>query len=319
MMPGLDIVVVNWNAGGQLRRCLESVAGTSRAGFELRRVVVVDNASRDGSADGLEEVNLPLTVIRNRDNRGFAAACNQGAAGSRAEYLLFLNPDTTLFADSLAGPIARMEAPEHRGTGIIGIRLVDERGAATHSCARFPTPARLVSKSLGLYRLSPSLFPSYQMIDWSHDRSREVDYVSGAFFLVRRSVFEELGGFDERFFVYFEETDFSKRMWARGWRSWFYADAVAMHRGGGLTEQAKADRLFYAAASRILYAGKQFRPIDAFAFALIALTLEPAVRIGSAVVSGSFGAALENARGYGRLYRAVWRLVRGESVYGERS
>jgi hypothetical protein len=319
MMAGLDIIIVNWNAGEQLRRCLESVAAAARVGFELSRVVVVDNHSSDRSAEGLDDLALPLSVIRNARNRGFAAACNQGAAGSRADYLLFLNPDTALFVDSLSKPLAYMEDREHHEVGIVGIQLVDERGAVSHSCARFPTAARLLSKSLGVYRLSPRLFPSYQMTGWNHDQSRDVDYVSGAFFMVRRSVFEAVGGFDERFFVYFEETDFSRRMRARGWTSRFLAEARAVHRGGGVSEQVPAQRLFYAAASRMLYARKHFPAIEALVVAFVTLTLEPVTRIAAAAFSGSFERARENARGYCMLYRALPRIARGMSVYDERA
>ena len=316
-MAGLDIIIVNWNAGEQLRRCVESVAAAERTGFELMRVVVVDNGSTDRSAEGLGGRALPLTVIRNASNRGFAAACNEGAEGSRAEYVLFLNPDTVLFSDSLSKPIADMENPEHRTVGIVGIQLIDERGAVSHSCARFPTAGRILSKSLGLYRLAPRLFPSYQMADWDHGRSREVDYVSGAFFLVRRRVFVELGGFDERFFVYFEETDFSRRMRDRGWTSRFLAEAKAVHRGGGVSEQARAHRLFYAAASRMLYATKHFPALGALAVAGVTLTLEPVVRVGAALFSGSWEGVRENARGYAMLYRSLPRVARGRSAHGE--
>jgi N-acetylglucosaminyl-diphospho-decaprenol L-rhamnosyltransferase len=318
-MIGLDIIIVNWNAGDQLRRCVDSIAPCARTGFELRRVVVVDNASTDRSAEGLDGRALHVHVIRNPRNRGFAAACNQGAAGSTADYLLFLNPDTVLFANSLARPLAFLEAQDHHAVGIVGIQLIDERGVVSRTCARFPTAALLLSKGLGLYRLSPRLFPSYSVADWDHARSREVDYVSGAFFMVRRRVFEELGGFDERFFVYFEETDFSRRMRGRGWASWFLADARAVHQGGGVSEQAKPHRLCYAAASRMLYARKHFRPIEASLVACVTLTLEPVVRIAAAALSGSFERVAENVRGYGMLYRALPRIARGMSIYDERS
>src|SRR5271156_1399355 len=102
MLPSLDIIIVNWNAGSQLQQCLDSIRTANFDGFELLRVVVVDNASSDGSADHLPPGNVPLSVIRNTTNRGFAAACNQGAMDSSASYLLFLNPDIVLASDSLS-------------------------------------------------------------------------------------------------------------------------------------------------------------------------------------------------------------------------
>jgi hypothetical protein len=315
---GLDIVIVNWNAGEQLRRCLDSLATAARGGFDLARVVIVDNASRDGSAEGLDYPALPLSVLRNPRNEGFAAACNRGASGSRADYLLFLNPDTELFVDSLGTPVAFMERAENRRTGIAGIQLVDENGVVSRSCARFPSLARCVSRALGLSRLSPRLFPSYMMSEWDHGSSREVDHVSGAFFLVRRAPFENLGGFDERFFVYLEDLDFSYRMSLAGWRSSYVAEARAYHKGGGVSERAKAERLFLSISSRVLYAVKHFSGVSAAALVLVTAVPEPVVRLCSSAAGGSFDDVAATARAYGMLYRALPRLVRGMSVNGSK-
>ncbi|MGD1048892.1 MAG: glycosyltransferase family 2 protein [Candidatus Krumholzibacteriaceae bacterium] len=313
---GLDVIIVNWNAGAQLRRCLDSLARTERDGFDLSRVVVVDNASRDGSAEGLDYPALPLSVIRNERNEGFAAACNRGASGSRADYILFLNPDTELFADSIAKPVAFMERSGNRRIGIAGIQLVDGSGAVSRSCARFPSLARCVSRALGLSRLSPRLFPSYIMNEWDHASNREVDHVSGAFFLVRRAPFEELGGFDERFFVYLEDLDFSYRMSLAGWKSAYVAGARAFHKGGGVSEQAKAERLFFSISSRVLYAIKHFSGVDAAALVLVTAVPEPVVRLCSSAAGGSLEGVVATARAYGMLYRALPRLVKGSRVNG---
>src|SRR5436190_20048041 len=113
----VHVVIVNWNSGAQLRECLASFADLSGEDAVLACITVVDNASSDGSCDGIE-AGAPLTVIRNGENRGFAAACNQGAIGSDAEFILFLNPDTRLMPDSLEGPARYLRAPEHKSVGI---------------------------------------------------------------------------------------------------------------------------------------------------------------------------------------------------------
>lgn len=279
-MTSLSIVIVNWNAGEQLRDCLASIpaaaAGLAPYG-RLDRVVVVDNASTDGSADDLLLPGYALRVLRNHRNRGFAAACNQGAAEANSELLLFLNPDTRLFADSLARPVAHLAEPAHAGTGIAGIQLVDTDGAVARSCARFPTASQFAAQAIGLDRPWPRL--GQAMREWDHRDSREVDQVIGAFFLVRRPLFQQLGGFDERFFVYFEEVDFSLRARRAGWHSQFFADAQAYHKGGGTSDQVKARRLFYALRSRLVYGRKHFsRPHRAW---LIAVTwlIEPLARV----------------------------------------
>ena len=198
MKPSLDVIIVNWNAGVQLRSCLLSLENTVKNCFELNRVVIVDNASTDGSADGLEQISLPIEIIRNSENRGFAAACNQGAKGSEAEYLLFLNPDTRLFPASLEKAIKFMEEPEQSDVGILGIQLLDENGRVSRSCARFPSANQFLSKMLGLNRLFPNLFNDHFMVEWDHSYTRQVDQVIGRFSLYV-GCFDEMHGFDERF------------------------------------------------------------------------------------------------------------------------
>lgn len=310
MTVSLDIIIVNWNAGRQLRECLESVTLTGRDGFHLTRVVVVDNASSDRSADGLEDLELPLTVIRNADNRGFGAACNQGAKGSEADYLLFLNPDTRLQENSLAKPLAFMEQPNNRSIGIVGIQLMDDDGQVSRTCARFPTPGRFFSKMLGLDRMFPRFFPSHFMSDWDHGESREVDHVIGAFFLVRRSLFTSLGGFDERFFVYLEDLDFSLRAWQAGWSSYYLASIQAYHKGGGTSQQVKATRMFYALRSRILYGDKHFGWFPATGLMAATLLLEPLARLVLSSARRSGEEISETLKGYSMLWGATPALLR---------
>jgi len=313
-MASLDIVIVNWNAGRQLRDCLESVAAADQTGFELRRVVVIDNASKDGSVDNLDDIEVPLSIVRNPENRGFGAACNQGAAGSLADYLLFLNPDMRLFKDSLSVPATFMERPENRQVGSVGIQLLDERGRVSRTCTRFPTPGRFFSKMVGLDRLFPAWFPSHFMFDWDHLESREVDHVIGAFFLVRRSVFEELSGFDERFFVYLEDLDFSFRAWQAGWRSFYLAEAQAYHKGGGTSEQIKARRLFYSLRSRILYGYKHFGHWAATGSMLGTLLLEPVARLALGAAHRSGQEMSETLKAYSLLWSDTPRLLRSHSI-----
>lgn len=243
----------------------------------LQLVVVVDNGSHGGSDQALTLTGASLRLLRNAENRGFAAACNQGATTCDSELVLFLNPDTRLHANSLAVPLAHLGEPGHAATGIAGIQLLDETGRIARSCARFPKSAHFAAQALGLDRLWPAT--AHAMLDWDHADTREVDQVIGAFFLVRRSVFDALGGFDERFFVYFEEVDLSLRARQAGWRSAFFADGQAFHRGGGTTDQVKARRLFYSLRSCLLYCRKHFTRPQRWALALTTWTIEPLARV----------------------------------------
>ena len=299
----VHVVIINWNSGTQLRECLQSFAAVADDDVAAR-VTVIDNASTDGSSEGLE-ASMPLAVVRNTDNRGFGAACNQGAAGSEADFLLFLNPDTRLMPGSFAEPVRYLRAHENERVGIVGIQLVDADGRVARNTARAPTAWSMVGNSVGFDRLAPRLFPPHFVTEWAHDQTRTVDQVMGAFFLVRRSLFEVLGGFDERFFVYYEDLDFSVRARAQGWRSVYLSTAQAFHRGQGTTEGATARRTFYFCRSRILYARKHFGALGALAVTLATLALEPLARLAAAPRSAG-----DTLRAFAMLWRDLPAILR---------
>lgn len=312
----LDIIIVNWNAGSLLRDCLESIAACDRNSFETRRVVVVDNASSDGSLTGAEKTPLPLEMVRNADNIGFARACNQGARGSSAEYLLFLNPDTRLNADSLVVVVNFLENVTNREYAVCGIQLLAVDGTIARSCARFPTPLHIANEICGLGHMMPTVFKTRQMRDWDHGTERDVNHVIGAFYFVRRSVFEALGGFDEHFFIYLEDLDFSLRVHECGGKIRYMTAARALHVGGGTSRRIRGQRLFYSLVSRSRYCHKHFSPIIAYLLDGATLTLEPITRLGLAVKELSLLRGIETVHGFGLLYasivRGVWKKVLGQ-------
>ena len=308
-MIDLDIVIVNWNTGAQLRDCLQSILLASPASIlRLGYCVVVDNASVDGSAVGLEALPLPLKLIMNPENKGFGYACNQGAEPGSAEYLLFLNPDVRLFPDNLSKALLFLQDTQNEQVGILGIQLVDQNGVVQRNVARFPTPGTLFYQMLGLDRLWPRHFPSHFMTDWDHQDSREVDQVTGAFYLVRRSVFEQLKGFDERFFMYFEDLDFAFRAKQAGWKSYYLAATQAFHHGGGASDQAKARRLSYVLNSRVLYVAKHFGVKAARCILLASVGMELWSRLVWSLITLSGQNFLETLRGYGMFARTLPHL-----------
>jgi hypothetical protein len=141
------------------------------------------------------------------------------------------------------------------------------------------------------------------MADWDHTHTRDVDHVIGAFSLVRRAVFDALEGFDERFFVYLEDLDFSRRARNAGWRTVYLADAQAFHAGGGTSRQIKARRLFYALRSRLLYAFKHFPRAGAISVMFATLMIEPLSRSLAALLRGSWSGLKETWSAYGMLWR----------------
>src|SRR5262249_13891599 len=164
-------------------------------------VIIVDNASSDGSADGLVAGRIRLDLVRNRENRGFATACNQGAARGAAALILFLNPDVCVDPDTVARAAAYLNDPANRGVGILGCQLLDRDSHVQRSTARAPTASALLLRTIFLDRICPVLVPRHFLTDWDHGETRQVDQVMGAFLMIRRALFETLGGFDERFFL----------------------------------------------------------------------------------------------------------------------
>lgn len=314
MKPSLDIVIVNWNAGARLHVCLSSIRAARQDGFELKRVVVVDNASSDGSMNDLHFPDLALSLVRNSENRGFATACNQGAGGSSADYLLFLNPDTAVLTDSLQAPIQFMEEARNAEVGICGIQLLDEKGNVSQSCSWFPTTPSLLSQMLGLDRLFPNHLKGHFLDHKDHFESRQVDQVMGAFFLVRHKLFESLDGFDERFFVYFEDLDFSYRAHQAGWQSYYLATAQAYHRGGGCSKGAKARRLYYSLCSRILYSYKHLGGAPGTGVMLGTLLVEPFSRLVLAVAHKSVSEMQETVQAYMMLGRSIPFLLKNHGT-----
>lgn len=298
-----DVVIVNWNSGHRLQHCIDSLAGVTS-------VIVIDNASTDGSANNLKSSRFELDVVVNRTNRGFAAACNQGAMRGRSKYILFLNPDTTLSPGAMSTAIRFMNSREASDVAICGLRLVDATGETTPSCARFPKPAHLIGRSFGIDHIMPSVVPPHLMLEWKHDDRRYVDQVMGAFLLIRRDVFEDLNGFDERFFMYFEELDLSLRARRKGWRSMFLPDATVFHEGGASSDQVRDVRLFYVIRSRILYAYKHFRWWQAIGVTATALSVEMLGRLAYSAIRVSPSDALNTVRAYVQAWRSAPEILR---------
>jgi len=306
----IDIIVVNWNSGSLLRKCLHSVSVAAQAGGLGLKIIVVDNASRDGSAANLEFPHCPLVLLCNDRNVGFAAACNQGARAGVAEYMLFLNPDTEVGSDTLTAPWKFLKDPRHKKYGVCSVQLRNENGGISRSCARIPNALQLLCTSLGLAQVLPGLPLGIPMSDWDHGSDRDVDHVIGAFYLVRRELFISLGGFDERYFVYLEDLDLSLRIRNAGFKCRYLVGACAQHIGGGTSHQVKALRLFYSTDSRINYIRKHHAGITVSTLIPVILFVEPVVRIISAMVRLNGSLVSEVVRAYRMLWRKrLWAPI----------
>ncbi len=291
--PLVDIVIVNWNAGSYLQACVKSIAANKNE--NIGNVVIVDNGSTDNSLSLLPNDKTYINLIREKINHGFGKACNIGASYTDSKYILFLNPDTKINESSINVAIDFMEKESSSDVGICGVQLKDDHGI-TASCSRFPSLLSIFSSSIGLSKLFFKL--GAPMKDFSHKSTIEVDQVMGAFFLIRAKLFNQCDGFDERFFVYYEEVDLSKRIKDLGFKSIFLADCNAYHVGGGVSQQVKAKRLFYSLRSRILYSKKHFNFLSYLAIYFLSLLVEPISRILFSLLRLDFKAISETICAY---------------------
>ena len=225
----LSIVIVNWNTRELLFDCLASVE--SNLGNLQAEVVVVDNASTDGSVAMVQTCFPDTVLLANDENRGFAAANNQAFAIARGRHILLLNSDTIVHGDVIEKSVAYMDA--HPDVGMMGCRVLNEDGTTQMTCSRYPTFINLLLQTFGLNRLSAGWCQRYQMLDWDRDDEREVEVISGCYLMARTEAVAEIGHLDEAFFCYGEETDWCRRCSEAGWRLAFAPVGTITHFGSG--------------------------------------------------------------------------------------
>jgi GT2 family glycosyltransferase len=245
--PDVDVVVVSFNSRETLRDCVESLR--AEPGFT---VIVVDNASTDGSTETVAD--LEVVLLARDDNRGFAAGCNYGWRAGAAPYVLFLNPDARIDTESVRALVA---IPERHGeVGVVAPKIVSSDGSLEFSQRRFPAVRSTFSQALFLHRLfSRAAWTDEIMRDpRAYEAAGSPDWVSGACLLVRRDVLESIGGWDESFFLYSEDTDICRRVRAAGFDVRYEPAATAIHLGG--RSSPRASLLPLLATSRIHYAEK---------------------------------------------------------------
>ena len=313
-MP-VSIVIVNWNAGSQLAEAITSIALHHR--HLVDSVIIVDNASSDDSLAQVEAIHeFPFMVkfVRNDANYGFARACNQGARLSTSDYLLFLNPDAALYADTLPKVVSFMQDVANSQIGICGVQLLDKTGQPGTAAARFPTLGVLVGKITGLSLVIPRWIPSHLMHPSELIGNCTVDQIIGAFFLIRRHLFEQCSGFDERFFVYYEEVDLALRAKSLGYSSFYLASVNAFHSGGGTTQSVKALRLFYSLRSRIIYAEKHYNNWQFWTLITLTLSVEFGLRMAHEAFKCSAAGLGETFSGYFMLAKHCCSSMKGSRV-----
>lgn len=239
----LTTLLVSYNTRDLLDPCLQALRAASPGG-QPHPVIVVDNASRDGSAEHLARHHPEVQLLRSERNVGFGRANNLALDQVRTPWLLLLNTDAFVAPEAIEASLDYLAA--HPRVGILGGRLVGRDGVLQPSCRYFPTPWNLFVARAGLARWLPSR-PVDDM-SWDHAQPRLCDWVPGCFYLVRRELLQQIGLFDPRFFLYYEEVDHCRRAREAGWEVAYFPGARVVHIGG---ESAKSDATLQQASRQI--------------------------------------------------------------------
>ncbi len=246
----ISIIIVNYNVKYFLEQCLYSVY-KSIEGISAE-IIVIDNNSTDNSVEYLKPRFPGTQFIINYENTGFAKGCNQGLARATGEYILFLNPDTILGEDSISTCISFFES--NHDCGALGVKMIDGAGNFLKESKRsFPSPSTSLYKLFGLSRIFPGskVFARYHLGHLDKDQNHEVDVLAGAFMMVRKSLLDETGGFDESFFMYGEDVDLSYRIQNTGYKNYYFSGTTIIHFKGESTKRGSLNyvKMFYKAMS----------------------------------------------------------------------
>jgi N-acetylglucosaminyl-diphospho-decaprenol L-rhamnosyltransferase len=306
----IDVLLVSFNSAHLLERLRHTLAGAAGDGMTLR-LLAVDNASTDRSAEVLRE-SFPCEVfIRNGVNVGFGRANNQLLEHVRSEYVLLLNTDAFVSPDTIAKTVAYMDA--HPKCGILGVRLTGSDGDLQPSRRSFPTPWNTFLRRTGLLHWA-GLPGSRHDIEEDHATEAECDWVPGCYYLVRRAVLDDVGLFDPRFFLYFEEVDHCRRAREAGWTVTYLPSTSVVHLGGesaksvsSLTNGRQISAL--QIESELLYMRKHFG-FGGFLLHLALVVLGDAIVALKDLLKGQPGAALQHLRST----RVTFGLVRSTGL-----
>ena len=261
----VSVIIVNWNTGDLLGDCLSSIpAGMGDLPFE---VIVVDNASGDGSAALIKRDFGGVSLIVNTQNKGFARACNQGAAAARGEYLFFLNPDTILHSGSVKKLIEF--ARTCSWLGAVGPQLIGRRGKIQNSVRKLPRMKDFLIKDTMIKLIFPGGRKNRIVFTLPAARPSRVEQISGAAFLIPKALWHKFGAMDERFFMFYEEVDLCRRIRDMGYEIYYLPTAKVVHTGGGGRHQDRGRAFFHSVKSMFLYLEKYEPAPKLFCFQII--------------------------------------------------
>ncbi|HVP36196.1 MAG TPA: glycosyltransferase family 2 protein, partial [Terriglobales bacterium] len=266
-MITLSIIIVSYNVKEFISECLRSIFNSKiQKEFE---VIVVDNGSKDKTVKMIRKDFMKVYLIENNENKGFAAANNQGLNKAKGEFVLFLNPDTSVLSEAIEKSMTFLsETPE---AGAVGCKILNQDGSLQPSCKSFPDFWNYFFESTFLYKLFPKnrLFGRFYMTSFDYNVIREVDMVSGAFLMAPKRLIEEVGGWDERFFIYSEETDLCYRIRRANKKIFFIPQAQIIHYGSRSTSQEPVKMFLQDHRGRYLFMRKHYNALSIISSELI--------------------------------------------------
>jgi GT2 family glycosyltransferase len=278
----ISIIIVNYNVRYFLQQCLFSVrAATKNIAAE---VFVVDNNSTDGSIEMLQETFPEVVLIANQQNVGFSKANNQAIKIAKGDYILLLNPDTVVEETTFTSVCNFMD--EHNDAGGLGVLMIDGKGNFLPESKRgLPTPQVALYKISGLSALFPKskTFGRYHLGYLDKNKTHEVDVLSGAFMLLRKSVIEKIGMLDEEYFMYGEDIDLSYRITLAGYKNYYYSGTKIIHYKGESTKKTSVNYVFVFYKAMVIFAKKHFAPGNAALFSFL-INLAIWLRAGAAII-----------------------------------
>ncbi|MCH2230216.1 MAG: glycosyltransferase family 2 protein [Crocinitomicaceae bacterium] len=264
----ISIIIVNYNVEYFLDQCLDSVTkGIQNLSAE---VFVVDNCSVDGSVEMVKSKYPDFRLIENKDNIGFSKANNQAIEIAQGEYILLLNPDTVVQEDTFLKTVQFMD--KHADSGGLGVRMVDGKGVFLPESKRgLPTPIVAFYKIFGLSALFPKSkkFGQYHLGHLSEFENHEIDILSGAYMLMRKTTLEKVGFLDESFFMYGEDIDLSYRITLGGYKNYYCSDTKIIHYKGESTKKSSVNYVFVFYRAMIIFAQKHLSGKNAKLFSLL--------------------------------------------------
>ncbi len=299
-MTDIDVVIVNYRSASHTVNCVRTAHQVAGLDGVNVKIIVVNNGDNDEAFDQTISAAGDVTIIDNALNAGFGTACNQGAMLGDAAVILFLNPDAILAPGSLRACYTVLSDPAATDIGIIGPEIVDREGKTVPSCSRTPTLADLLIRSIGAHTLFRSTgYPFLSLAD--HAKSRDVGQVMGAALFIHRSLFTVLRGFDERFFLYYEDVDLCARAQALASRCYYLKTAQVMHIGRASSSQDTGLSLALHIRSRLKYTGIHFGRGAQLLLAVTSLLVELPMRL----VQAAFGGGAVGLRGVCRTYQIL--------------